>query len=240
MIKKLSIFGVVLLALGMLTFPAGAWVFVPDFGDTGWQTYTYTAGPGGFRGFAGFVVSNQGDTNVDSTLLLDNLSHCSLQADNKGFELGTYNGFGLSPTAYLFPDNLTGSFGIITSGPVIAQSLIEYFPTQGSLMSQQDSFNTDTSSFLNYFGAPGTNGSILETFISLAEGETFSFDWAFLTNNHLPFRDFSKFFLIDCENGQIVFEDGLGQVVPLPSTLLMMASGLLGVGGWSWRRKKLA
>ena len=33
-------------------------IYVADYGDTGWQTYTYTAGPGGFTGTVGFVVSN--------------------------------------------------------------------------------------------------------------------------------------------------------------------------------------
>jgi hypothetical protein len=62
----------VLLAPG-LSYGGPALIYVPDRGDTGWQTYTYTAGPEGFSGTAGFVVSNVLDTSAYSELLLDNL-----------------------------------------------------------------------------------------------------------------------------------------------------------------------
>ena len=55
--KMLIIIATVWLVLG-INYGASAWIYVPDQGDTGWQTYTYTAGPGGFTGTAGFVVSN--------------------------------------------------------------------------------------------------------------------------------------------------------------------------------------
>lgn len=58
--KLLIIMGTVLLVLGF-HYAASAWVYVPDQGDTGWQSYTYTA-TGGFTGSAGFVVSNVIDT----------------------------------------------------------------------------------------------------------------------------------------------------------------------------------
>ena len=64
----------VLLAPG-LSFGGSARIYVPDYGDSGWQTYTYTAGPAGFTGTVGFVVSNVIDTSAYSELLLDNLSH---------------------------------------------------------------------------------------------------------------------------------------------------------------------
>ena len=63
----------VLLAPG-LSYGAPALIYVPDKGDTGWQTYTYTAGPEGFTGIAGFVVSNVKDNSAYSELLLDHLS----------------------------------------------------------------------------------------------------------------------------------------------------------------------
>ena len=40
--KMLIIIATVLLVLGF-NYAASAWVYVPDQGDTGWQTYTYTA-----------------------------------------------------------------------------------------------------------------------------------------------------------------------------------------------------
>ena len=71
--KMLTIIASVVLVLGF-SHGASAWIFVPDQGDTGWQTYVYTAGSGGFTGTAGFVVSNVIDNYAYSELLLDNLS----------------------------------------------------------------------------------------------------------------------------------------------------------------------
>ena len=55
--RILIIVATVWLVLG-INYGASAWIYVPDQGDTGWKTYTYTAGAGGFTGTAGFVVSN--------------------------------------------------------------------------------------------------------------------------------------------------------------------------------------
>ncbi len=76
----------VLLAPG-LSYGAPAPIYVPDKGDTGWQTYTYTAGPEGFTGTAGFVVSNVKDNSAYPELLLDNLSQGG-GGTNPGFETG--------------------------------------------------------------------------------------------------------------------------------------------------------
>ena len=88
--KMLIIIAMVLLGLGF-NYGASAWIYVPDYGDTGWQTYTYTA-PGGFTGTAGFVVSNVIDTSAYSELLLDNLSQGG-GGTNRGFELGNLSGY---------------------------------------------------------------------------------------------------------------------------------------------------
>ena len=73
---------------------AAAWISVPDRGDTGWRTYIYHAGPAGFTGTAGFVVSNVIDNSAYSELLLDNLSQGG-GATNRGFESGNYSGYSL-------------------------------------------------------------------------------------------------------------------------------------------------
>ena len=62
-------------------------IYVADYGDTGWQTYTYTAGSEGFTGTVGFVVSNALDKSAYSELLLDNLSQGG-GGINPGFETG--------------------------------------------------------------------------------------------------------------------------------------------------------
>jgi len=221
--EKLLMIGLVVVALGLWPLAAGAWVFVPPYGDTGWQTYTYTA-VADFCGRAGFLVSNQGDDIIDSELLVDNLSH----ALNPSFETGDYTNYTLGPT----------SSGFVITGPYTQLGWQTYNPTHGDYMSLQVSNDDDTSGFLNYYGHSGTNGSILETSnFNLAAGETFSFDWAFMTTDYSPYEDFSKFYLKDlCDN--IVFEDGLGQLqaVPVPGTLLLLGSGLLGLT--LWRRRQ--
>ena len=83
--KMLIIMGTVLLVLGF-NYAASAWIYVPDQGDTGWQTYNYTVGSGGFAGSAGFVVSNVVDNYAYPELLLDNLS-LGGGGTNQGFEL---------------------------------------------------------------------------------------------------------------------------------------------------------
>jgi len=97
--KMLIIIAMVLLGLGF-NYGASAWIYVPDQGDTGWQTYTYTA-PGGFAGTAGFVVSNVIDTSAYPELLLDNLSQGGgVEGINRGFELGNLSGFALVGTSF--------------------------------------------------------------------------------------------------------------------------------------------
>jgi hypothetical protein len=44
--KILILFANILLVLGF-NIQASPWTYVPNQGDTGWQTYTYTAGPDG-------------------------------------------------------------------------------------------------------------------------------------------------------------------------------------------------
>ena len=92
-----------------------------------------------------------------------------------------------------------------------------------------------TSQFRNATGQAGTVGSILETAITLAPGEKFSFDWAFLGNDFSPWNDFALFYLKD-QSGAIVFSEGLAQIgsapaVPIPSSVLLLGSGLLGLLG---------
>lgn len=229
--KKLIIMGTVLLLLGF-NYAASAWVYVPDQGDTGWQTYNYTVGSGGFAGSAGFMVSNVIDNNAYSELLLDNLS-LGGGGTNRGFEAGNLTGFTLVGTSFA---NISNS--------VTAYSYTAYTPTEGYYFADLQGLYTgvDTSQFSNAIGQAGTVGSILETALTLTPGTTFSFNWALLGNDFSPWNDFALFYLKD-QSGNIVFSEGLAQIgsapaVPLPSTLLLLGSGLCGLLGLGRRVKR--
>jgi hypothetical protein len=229
--KMLIIIGTVLLVLGF-NYAASAWVYVPDQGDTGWQTYSYTVGSGGFAGSVGFVVSNVVDNYAYSELLLDNLN-LGGGGTNSGFELGNLTGYTLAGTSFA---NVSGSDTAINYNT--------YTPTQGDFMAviQGLSNGVTTSQFANATGQAGTVGSILETALILTPGTTFSFDWAFLGNDFSPWNDFALFYMKD-QSGNIVFLEGLAQIgsapaVPLPSTLMLLGSGLCGLLGLGRRVKR--
>ena len=221
--KMLIIIATVLLVLGF-NYAASAWIYVPDYGDTGWQTYTYTAGVAGFTGTAGFVVSNVIDPYAYPELLLDNLKGGG--GTNLGFETGNLTGFAL----------VGASFANVSASETTV-NYTTYTPTQGNFLAViQGLYNgVTTSQFSNATGQAGTVGAILETALTLTPGTTFAFDWAFLANDMSPWNDFALFYLKGA-NGGIVFSEGLAQIgsapaVPLPSSILLLGSGLFGLLG---------
>jgi hypothetical protein len=193
-----------------------AWTSVPNQGDSGWKTYTYTAGPEGFSGIAGFVVSNVIDDSAYPELLLDNLSQGGgAEGINRGFEQGNLSGY-----------VLVGESTATISSSVTPISNNLYNPTQGDFLANLQGLHNgvDTSRFRNANGQAGTVGSILETSITLGPGEKFSFDWAFLGNDRSPWNDFALFYLKDPQSGAIVFSMGLAQIgsAPIPTAVIAM------------------
>ena len=193
---------------------AHAWVFVPDNGDTGWQSYVYQTGPAGFTGTAGFVVSNVIDDSAYSELLLDNLSHGG-GSSNRAFELGDYSGYTL----------LGDSFAEVTT-TVTASSGTVYTAVQGEYFSRQLGLGAEvgTETFQNARRQAGTSGCILETSISLPPGSRFTFNWAFLAGDQIPWNDFALFYLKDT-NGKVVFSEGLSQIgaaAPVSSAIRLL------------------
>ena len=196
-----------------------AWVFVLDYGDTGWQTYVYQTGPAGFTGTAGFVVSNVIDDAAYSELLLDNLSHGG-GSSNRAFELGDYSGY-----------TLWEDICAEVTGVVMAYSGTIYDAVQGEYFSHQLGLGTgvSTAAFQNARRQAGTTGCILETSISLPPGSRFTFNWAFLAGDQSPWNDFALFYLKDT-NGKVVFSQGLAQIGAAPAPVSPAINLLLDVG----------
>jgi hypothetical protein len=221
--KMLTIVATVWLVLGVNNGASG-WIFVPNQGDTGWQTFTYTAGPAGFTGTAGFVVSNVIDNGGYSELLLDNLKGGG--GTNRGFESVNLSGYEVLPSSACADvyKSRTSALGTV------------YYPTEGNILADLMGLSSglDTSGFHNAAGQVGTVGAILERAITLETGAHFTFDWAFLGNDFSPWNDFARFYLIDQTSGAMVFSQGLAQIgspVPIPGTLLLLGSGLLSLLG---------
>jgi len=248
--KLLNLACLVVMFLGISIAPAGAWVYVYDptfpedpITDTGWQSYTYTNNTGAIlNAYAGFVVSNDPIAAWDSQLFIDNLSQAG-DNSNKSFGLGDFTGYTL----------VTGGVGSVGASFMAYGSGTTYYPTDPpNLAALNDPFTQNektgvgatavTSAFINAYGQHGSTGSILLTPISLNPGESFSFDWNFCSGDlaSTGARDFASFFLAGAADTSIIlYQEGLGQLapVPLPPALLLLGSGLLGLMAFRQKNK---
>jgi len=97
----------------------------------------------------------------------------AIPMDNLGFESGL--------TGY------TTAGDVSTVGGAVAVGGTVYSPTEGASMAQLTGCGVNTAQY------GGTCGATMTTTLTLYAGQSFSFDWAFLGGDYIPFNDFSLF-----------------------------------------------
>jgi hypothetical protein len=91
-------------------------------------------------------------------------------------------------------------------------------------MAKLTAYDADTSSF------GGTDGAWITFSVDVKKGTTVSFDWAFLAMDYYPFRDFA-FLVAWSPAGKIEYFEKLAEIVPIPPSLFLLGSGLIGLAG---------
>lgn len=219
------------LSMVFLMGSANATVFVNDFGTTGWRNETITFDQP-FSGTVTIGVSDEGDSIVDSTMLVDKISLNGSLIPNGGFETANIDGFSTVGDVTIASSNTTS--GIFAR------------PTEGDYMAVLGGEGTaDTSGFTNTAGEAGTEGSLLKFFLNTDSGASLSLDWNFLTGDYDPFNDFgfifAKFDAVGTDRDQYIvlaeIEGAEMNPIPLPASAWLLGSAILGLLGMKRKLK---
>jgi hypothetical protein len=237
----------IILALFVMAPSAGAWAYLPTAADSGWQTYTSPQLAAGTYVF-GFVESNVYDNYLEPVLLVTGLSLGGSLLPNGDFSNGL-TGYNPNPTSAqgpLIKIEATSGSVLAADGTVYAATDVGYnsmvrigSPDLSVSFGTNESPFANTSQFVNFQGTPGTTGAILETGpIDVAVPGSVSFKWAFLTNDGTPGMDFAIFYarLTDSQVPVLIAQGG--QIVPLPGSFLLLASGLSGLAAFRLYTRK--
>lgn len=202
---------------------SAATVFVNDFGTTGWRNELLTfSSP--FSGTITIGVSNEKDSAVDSTMLVDKISLNGSLIPNGGFEADNINELANYSTV-----------GDVTTATSNTTGAITAHPTEENHMAVlSSSGNANTSGFTNASGEAGTTGSLLKFFLNTESDATLSFDWNFLTSDYAPFNDFGFLFAKfdsagTANDSYVVLSQIETSAVPVLPSLWLFGSALLGL-----------
>lgn len=208
MTKIRMLLAALVVSAGLCPTSAQAVMLVYSYGETGWQTFSYTF-TSGFSGYLGIGVSDQGNALNSSQVLIDNLQGMGPVA-NSGFELGNFSGY-----------TLAGTGSVVSTANSYAGNV--YNPTEGGQMA----LLTADGISMSMFG--GTDGAGIVYGITAGIGDKVSFDWAFLAQDALPYEDFS-FLVAFSATGQPVQYESLARIshVSEPAPVALIGLGLVG------------
>lgn len=142
---------------------------------------------------------------------------------------------GLQSYQYTFEQSFDGSLTIGMSNVFDSMMVPELSLSNfNGLLSSQGDINLlstiqNTSLYQNEYGQQGSTGDWLQLDITAALGDSFGFNWQFVTDDYAPFNDFA---FISLEDAQWQSYQVLAQI-PEPSSALLI---LLGVIALLWQR----
>jgi hypothetical protein len=215
--KTFLILAVALMLAVSFVTASSAWVIVGDYGETGWQSFSFTStqanGAWDYGATLTFGVSDALDSVLNSQLLIDNVKvTCNYSGYYVHFAESFESGLG-----QFAADGGYGSAATVTSA--LSSLGNSYVPTNGESMAKLISTKEILS---NAFAMHGPNDEYYGP-------TTITFDWAFLAMDYMPFEDYSYAILKYSDGSSEYFQ--LGKIgVPEPLSILLLGLGLLSLG----------